>query len=210
MSNPSRRERERQERRETILDAAEQVFFSKGYERSSMDDIARAAELSRGLLYVYFKDKAAIMAGITLRAAEALRDRFAEALTRSKLGMEQIANIGKAYYRFSIEQADYFDALTQAAGFRHPTEEDETLRALERCDQENMELMLTALTNGVRDGSLSPERVRDPLRTAYYLRGALHGVIMQSRLLAQAHISEPEPDTLVRYAIDMMGRSMQP
>lgn len=210
MSNLTRREREKQERRETILDAAEQVFFSKGYDRTSMDDIARTAELSRALLYVYFKDKAAIMVGITLRAAQALRDSFAEALARASVGMDQIGNIGKAYYRFSVEQADYFDVLTQAAGFRHPKEEDETLRALEQCDRDNMALMLTALGNGVRDGSLSRERVSDPLRTAYYLRGALHGVIMQSRLLAETGVSEPAADTLVNYAIEMMGRSMRP
>ena len=50
--------------RETILDAAELVFSEKGYERTSMDDIARTAALSRALLYVYFKDKAAIHSGM--------------------------------------------------------------------------------------------------------------------------------------------------
>ena len=61
MSANERREREKQERRESILDSAEQCFFSKGYERTAMDEIARGAQLSRALLYVYFKDKAAIM-----------------------------------------------------------------------------------------------------------------------------------------------------
>ena len=40
-----RREREREQRRNDIIDAAEKVFFSKGRDKTSMDDIAREAEL---------------------------------------------------------------------------------------------------------------------------------------------------------------------
>ena len=45
MSEPlkTRREREKQARYDTILDAAELVFSEKGYERTSMDDIAHAS-----------------------------------------------------------------------------------------------------------------------------------------------------------------------
>lgn len=41
MSLDQRREREKQDRRDSILDAAEQIFFTKGFEKSSMDEIAR-------------------------------------------------------------------------------------------------------------------------------------------------------------------------
>ena len=52
MSEPlkTRREKEKQARYDSILDAAELVFSEKGYERTSMDDIARTAALSRALL----------------------------------------------------------------------------------------------------------------------------------------------------------------
>ena len=43
MSSAERREKEKQERRESILNSAEQSFFGKGYERTSMDDIAKGA-----------------------------------------------------------------------------------------------------------------------------------------------------------------------
>ena len=39
MSANERREREKQERRESILDSAEQCFFSKGYERTAKQQI---------------------------------------------------------------------------------------------------------------------------------------------------------------------------
>ena len=54
MSEPlkTRREKEKQARYDSILDAAELVFSEKGYERTSMDDIARTAALSLSLIHI--------------------------------------------------------------------------------------------------------------------------------------------------------------
>ena len=57
MSNISRREREKQKRRQEIIDAAEKVFFTKGYDKVTMDEIAQKAEVNKALLYYYFKNK---------------------------------------------------------------------------------------------------------------------------------------------------------
>lgn len=210
MSLDQRREREKQDRRDSILDAAERVFFAKGFEKSSMDEIARTAQLSRALLYVYFKDKAAIMRGLMLRAGEALRNRFADAIGQSEVGAEQVGHIGRAYYRFSIEMPDYFDVLTQATTFEHLADEDEQSTALHACAAEAMSMMVSALITGVNDGSLSRERVADPLMTAFYLRGALHGVIMQGSKSAETDPIRPELEALVDYTLDMLKHSMRP
>ncbi len=55
MSTTARREREKQQRRESIVDAAEKLFFSKGYDDVSLDDIAQEAELNRATIYLYFE-----------------------------------------------------------------------------------------------------------------------------------------------------------
>ncbi len=53
----ARREREKQQRAEDILQAAKKVFFSKGYLKATMDEIAYAAEISKPTIYQYFKTK---------------------------------------------------------------------------------------------------------------------------------------------------------
>lgn len=50
-----------QRRRQQILDAAERCFRAKGFHQASMQDIAREAEVSMGLLYRYFENKDAIV-----------------------------------------------------------------------------------------------------------------------------------------------------
>ncbi len=203
----TRREREKQARYDAILDAAELVFSEKGYERTSMDDIARTASLSRALLYVYFKDKAAIQRGIMLRAGQSLAAHFEEARNSAETGLVQIVAMGEAYYRFYQDEPDYFSALTAA-----PTalaEADASQVEDMMCSKSDlMNLMIGAIRLGLEDGTINRARIVDPEQTANYLRGALHGVISlcQSELATGA---EPAAaDALIRHAMEMLTSSI--
>ena len=57
MGIAERKEREKQQRKEEIIQAAESVFYSLGLDQATMDDIAAKAELSKGTLYLYFRSK---------------------------------------------------------------------------------------------------------------------------------------------------------
>ena len=76
-------------RPDAILDAAFQAFASYGYKRTSMDDIARSAGMSRTALYLHFRSKEDIFRSLAVRYFnEALRDMEA-ALTRPGQTVEQ-------------------------------------------------------------------------------------------------------------------------
>lgn len=209
MNLRNRREKEKLERYEEILDAAERVFFRKNFEHSTMDDIAREAQLSRALLYVYFKDKLAIMRGIMLRAGQSLLARFEQALLENQSGLMQIEGIGHAYHVFSREQPDYFDVLTSVATLPGPETADEQLIAMDGCRERITAIMVEALQNGLTDGSISPHSVKDPLQTSFFLQGALHGVIMQTRRPKTQTSTYPDAQQLVLYTLSMLTRSMQ-
>lgn len=55
-------------RPDEVLDAAIAVFAQKGYARTKMDDIAKAAGISKGTVYLYFPSKDALVEGIVRRA----------------------------------------------------------------------------------------------------------------------------------------------
>lgn len=61
-------------RRDLILDSAKTMFLAYGFSRTTMDDIARAAKLSRPALYLHFKNKTAIYRALAERM---LRDSVA-------------------------------------------------------------------------------------------------------------------------------------
>lgn len=209
MNLKNRREKEKLERHEEILDAAERVFFHKSFEHSTMDEIAREAQLSRALLYVYFRDKLAIMRGIMLRAGRSLQGRFEQALQQHHTGLMQIEGIGHAYHAFSREEPDYFDVLTSVTTLPGPETMDAQIMAMDHCRERINDIMVEALRNGLRDGSINPQYVTDPLQTAFFLQGALHGVIMQTRGPKSALSTYPDAHQLVLYTISMLTRSMQ-
>lgn len=59
---PAENERIRRATREQILKATRELFFTKGYYATSIDDVAKAAQISKGLLYHYFKAKEELLA----------------------------------------------------------------------------------------------------------------------------------------------------
>ncbi len=82
-------------RRSQILDAAWECFARRGYHQTTMQDIAAAAELSAGALYLYFDGKEAVLKAMHDRSLEMGRALVAEA--RSHLGgpLDALAAIGQ-------------------------------------------------------------------------------------------------------------------
>jgi AcrR family transcriptional regulator len=76
MGIQERKQRERERRRQQIIVAAKRVFSEKGYSKSTMEDIAREAELSPGTLYLYFKNKDELYASLSLRILQYLNIRL--------------------------------------------------------------------------------------------------------------------------------------
>ena len=156
---------------------------------------------------MYFKDKAAIQRGIMLRAGHSLFRRFEEARQTADNGLAQIRAMGESYYRFYLEEPDYFSALTKASTAMAEADESQAEEML--CSKSDlMELMVGAIELGLEDGTMNRDRITDPVQTALYLRGALHGVI----LLCQSEMGEGNPEfpaeQLIRHTMDMLTSSI--
>jgi AcrR family transcriptional regulator len=78
MGIQERKEREKERRRQQILVAAKNIFYKKGFNKTTMEDIASAAELSPGTLYLYFKNKDELFASLSLRILRYLLIRLEE------------------------------------------------------------------------------------------------------------------------------------
>jgi len=69
-----RRQREREQRFLSILDAAENLFAKKGYHHTSMEEIADLAEVSVGTVYFYFKNKEDLISQMLTKIGFQLRN----------------------------------------------------------------------------------------------------------------------------------------
>ncbi|NBY20634.1 TetR/AcrR family transcriptional regulator [bacterium] len=70
MGVKERKEREKLQRSQDILEAARRVFESKGFLNTTLQDVAKEAEISVGLIYRYFQSKEDMFASLALKGAE--------------------------------------------------------------------------------------------------------------------------------------------
>ena len=110
MPTKSRKEREKAQRRKEIIDAAEKLFFEKGYDNVSMNDISKVVELSKATLYLYFENKEELFFAIVLRGAQILYGIVLRESKKARTSFEKLAAFRDAYYEFSKEYSDYLKA----------------------------------------------------------------------------------------------------
>lgn len=110
-----RKEKEKEIRRKDIIEAAERLFFTKGYGNATMDDVAKEAEFSKRTVYVYFNSKEQIYFEIMIKGYKLLIGMLKDDLQKEKAcnAVEEIRRMSQTMYRFSNEYPEYFRAIME-------------------------------------------------------------------------------------------------
>jgi len=103
-----RRIREKEVRRRQILDAAREIFFEKGFEKTTVDDIAQATELSKGAIYLYFPSKEEIYICLMTEGAAILYNMLKKAVDVDLPADTLLRRLGHSYYSFYRDYPNYF------------------------------------------------------------------------------------------------------
>jgi AcrR family transcriptional regulator len=97
-SRPTRLPRD--QRRVQLLDAASEVFSSKGYHAAAMDDIADAAGVSKPVLYQHFPSKLDLYLALLDQSCDRLVDVVGEALASTDDNADRVIATVAAFYEF--------------------------------------------------------------------------------------------------------------
>jgi AcrR family transcriptional regulator len=109
MGVKERRQREKTQVREKILDAALEFFARKGVEGVTMRALADAIEYSPPVIYAHFRDKDAIIRELCNRQIRGLAQAFS---TFGALDpVERLRRIGYAYTDFAVQHPSHFRFL---------------------------------------------------------------------------------------------------
>lgn len=108
-------------RRAALLDAAFGVFARYGYRKTSMDEVARAAQISRQGLYLHFADKEDLFRAMLQHAIEAALAAALRALAAEAPLPERVLGafdewIGRHVGRFAADAADLMEAAETVGG----------------------------------------------------------------------------------------------
>lgn len=155
MGIAERKERERAQRRNDIIDAAEKVFFSKGFDKSSMDEVAAEAELSKGTLYLYFKSRDDLRFAIFMRGLDILMNMMKEIVEDAEDGYTNLTGMAGTFIRFSHEYPDYFKLFMHfESSHMHSLNIDQEQLQVYLREQSPLAVVKDQVVKGINDGSL--------------------------------------------------------
>ena len=167
MTTPTPRRQPPDVRREQILDAAARVLVERGLAATTMADVAEAASVAKGTVYLYFTSKAELLAGLRARYFEGFAAMLdgPPAATRPAPEVEAgIERLVAASYDFALANHQLHHVLFHQAGYG---EEDTFARAR------------TVLAELIQRGRAAGElEVADPDLAAHFLLHGLHGVLV--------------------------------
>jgi TetR/AcrR family transcriptional regulator len=153
-----RRNREKNQRIQSILNAAQRVFFFKGYLKATMDEIALEAEVTKPTIYLYFKTKDDLFFTLMLPVINNIREnleKVEENLNAGKINNSRslITGIFQAFYRSYEASPECFRIIQLFQQQRLMSElEPEVRTALNDKGRINFNLCRRLLVRGIELG----------------------------------------------------------
>lgn len=190
MGVAERKQREKEQKRNAILDCAEKLFISKGFKDTSVDDIAHCAEYSKGTMYLYFKSKDEIFMNIFHRALNLMYTEFRNSIKNYKTGKDQIYAIGDAHFKFLNKYPDYYSIMKFFDSFDFDfTNLEDIMSQIGTTSNLIDNLMIDAIRLGQKDGTIRSDM--DAEMICILLQTMSRGVFGQIETHKKYHLKFP-------------------
>jgi TetR/AcrR family fatty acid metabolism transcriptional regulator len=158
------------EQAEKILTAAARLFAGQRFHEARMEDIAAAAEVGKGTLYRYFKDKEELYTALLSRSADHQHERLHAAVNQARGARAKLEAAIAVFISFFDENPHLLD-LIQHAEMLHKRADD---FPWQRARDESMQLVRTIFQEADAAGEF---RVRDPELGMLLLLGGVRAVL---------------------------------
>lgn len=132
-------------KRDAILSAATRLFRQHGLRRTTIDDIARAAEVAKPTVYAHFEDKEALYVEVVRTTLESIHEEAGRAATAATLRDRVVGVLAAKFTRI-------FELLTQSPHASELIVSNHALAAavIEQADARFLELLTDVVKGGRR------------------------------------------------------------
>jgi AcrR family transcriptional regulator len=174
MGVKERRERERSETRDKILDAARELFVTEGYEGVSMRKVAEKIEYSPTAIYVHFADKEELFRELCHQDYARLAEVF-QSSVMSTDPIERLKQTGAIYIDFGARYPNHYKFMFMTPQPEHdPDEADREMMGNPELDA--YAFLKWAVQQAI-DAGIFRQELTDADLISQTLWGAVHGVI---------------------------------
>jgi AcrR family transcriptional regulator len=182
--------------KERILDAALNIFSSKGYYGTPVDEIVEAANTSKGSMYFHFPNKEQLFLALVDQFANVLERNVTTAIAQSPKGMGRVQiAIESVLDTFGKYRRPAKILLVQAVGLGSVFDK----KRMEVTDR-FAELIQTYLNEAIEIGEIAPS---DTEVIAHAWMGAIYNVVIQ-----WVYTGEPTPERIMNALVPMLLQSV--
>ena len=208
MGIKERKKREREMRRQQIMVAAKRVFTQKGYEKSTVEDIAREAELSPGTLYLYFKSKDELYASLCLRVLRFINVKVDHVISEKTTDYEEkqlgLLNAMKDVYAFDPLILNNMFHLQSSDTLK--TLSPDLLEEINELSRKALQSMAGMFKQGVKAGRIID---RNPLALADILWALFSGIVLWEESKKMISADRGHLEKTFEVAFDIFGRGLR-
>ncbi|MFJ5717131.1 TetR family transcriptional regulator [Neobacillus sp. NPDC093127] len=187
-----------------ILLAASAVFKSKGYERATLKDIVEEAGMSRGWIYLYFKDKTTIFLALIDYLDAQLEERISTLLKENK-GTAYGALI--SYFQETSQSIDRLEDSVVPAIYEFCTTGWREQRVRDYFEKRYIRvtaIFINVISKGVENGEFKPTRSVDEI--VKYMISSLDGIMLHSLAFGSQQINAVQQvNLLINQLMEMLS-----
>jgi AcrR family transcriptional regulator len=215
MGTVQRKERERDQRRRDILASARSAFVKYGIATTTMERIAQEAELAKGTLYLYFRNREELLMGLLADDLATLTASMTTVAQSPLAPPEKLASAFRTFYTYSQENLFFYQVMTQSnIGLLLQTNcETSIVTEFISVNERLISLVEGIVSEGVAAGYFF---LHGPIRTVVAeiiiaMKGSV--MILRNNLIPPGWVIEPEQVILhdiVQLIIRGLGRSPSP
>jgi TetR/AcrR family transcriptional regulator len=207
MGIEERKEREKQARREAIIASARETFFAKGFNATTMDEIAHKAELSKGALYLYFTNKEELYVSVMSEGLSILFERTEEALKLDLPPDQMLRELGEVHYRYYIDYPEY-SRIFFFSEHRNVAKQLPRELIQESMDKgmRYFQLIVEVIKKGIEQGIFAPA---DPRKAAVAFWGATSGTLLLFEEEVNREIIGMDVEQIIHYTLDLFIEALK-
>lgn len=208
-----RKLKEKAIKRNDIIDSAEKVIFSKGYNIATMNDIAKEAEFSKRTVYMYFNSKEQIYFEIMVRGYNILIKMLESNLLalENKNALKRLKSIGITLYEFNNKYPDYFKAIMSYENSERDFINGISDTSKDKCYElgdKVFSYLTSALSDGIEEGTI--QNKLDVKSTAIiiwsFTIGLFNTLIKKRNYIKHSH--QKDSEKLLLEGVDMLIMSI--
>ncbi|HEU4740955.1 MAG TPA: TetR/AcrR family transcriptional regulator [Meiothermus sp.] len=201
-----RRERQRQETRKAILEAATRMFEREGYEGFSLRQVAETIGYTPTTIYLYFKDKDDLLFAVCSQGFAEFTEALQHAYDTHPDPTERLNALAWAYLEFGLSHPLHYQVMFMQRS-EWVTKATDSKGEVEGSN--SYTILMNAIIEAMKAGVV---RMGDPIETTNLLWSGVHGIV--SLALSMRGVipkwEESEARRLMGNYLEMIGRGLSP